>query len=275
MCTTGIVSDRSDQWLLGFKTLDAGPTGVWHGQVHFPSGIRVLGVGITVQLGINSGLNSRGLCSILSYLDTVIPSKKPKTDDGGWYGDNRGLANAAMLAECETVREGYNFLQAYFRRFPSQVGGNFLLADRFGHMGVVEYYHEVVRFAGSEGSPIVRANNGCLVGQTEQQQLPPDVQFDRNGRYTIAYSATASLPHLPKEKAIDHIQTLLADHGNAEIPPICVHDYDVPGSRYARPGSISTVTAVIFDVYSSRMMFTRGPACKSSWESLAFSEVLT
>ncbi|AUW94331.1 hypothetical protein BXT84_10595 [Sulfobacillus thermotolerans] len=273
MCTTGILKGTDKEWLLGFKTLDAAPTGTWHAEVSFPSGMRALAVGITVQLGINSGLNSQGLCSVLSYLDTCMPDPNGGPQESGWVGDNRGLANASMLAECTTVQEGYQFLSKYFQQFPSNVGGNFLLADHHGTIGVVEYYQGQVRFQEGTENYLVRANNGVLLAQEEQKLLSPEIQFDRFGRYSLAETFGRTNHQQAKSDAIKAIKEFLSSHGDALNPPICVHDYDVPGARYSRSEPISTVTAAIFDMMNYRMLFTRSNPCSLSWEDMAPLEI--
>ena len=273
MCTTGLLKGTDTEWLLGFKTLDAAPTGTWHAEVSFPSGMRALAVGITVQLGINSGLNSQGLCSVLSYLDTCIPNSSSGPQESGWMGDNRGLANASMLAECTTVQEGYQFLAQYFQQFPSNVGGNFLLADQRGTMGVVEYYQDQVRFQKGAEAYLVRANNGVLLAQADQKLLSPEIQFDRFGRFSRAEAFGRTNHQETKLEVIKAIKEFLSGHGDALNPPICVHNYDVPGARYSRSEPISTVTAVIFDVMNYRMLFTRSNPCSMLWEEMAPLEI--
>lgn len=230
--------------------------------------MKALAVGITVQLGINSGLNSQGLCSVLSYLDTQIPDCSSPAQESGWAGDNRGLANAEMLAQCSTVHEGNEFLTQYFARFPSVVGGNFILTDRYGALGIVEYYHGTVRFSQTLNTHIIRANNGLLVGLTEQQQLPEATKRDRKGRFIMADRLGFKASAGTKDEAVADIQGFLSQHGDENHPPICVHDYDVTGARYSRPEPISTVTGVIFDIRQYRMLFTRGNPCGNIWQEL-------
>ncbi|PSR33868.1 MAG: hypothetical protein C7B44_14320, partial [Sulfobacillus thermosulfidooxidans] len=99
------------------------------------------------------------------------------------------------------------------------------------------------------------------------------IQFDRFGRYSLAETFGRMNHQQAKSDAINAIKEFLSSHGDAQNPPICVHDYDVPGARYSRSEPISTVTAVIFDVMNYRMLFTRSNPCSLLWEDMAPLEI--
>lgn len=274
MCTTGLIRSQKSSWLLGFKTFDAAPTGIWHAEVKFTTGMKALAVGATVQTGINSGLNDKGLCSILSYLDTQIPKSTSSVQEANWVGDNRGVANASMLASCTSVKEAAKFLQLYFKQYPSSVGGNFLLSDAEGAIGILEYYNgQTLLQVVNEDNYLVRANNGNLLGLQEQSQLPDEVKQDRQGRYKQAQELCFDISTGSKDTALKSIKSFLSSHGENGLIPVCVHDYDIIGARYSRIEPITTVTALVFDILNYGMWFSESSPCSSQWNFLSKTSV--
>lgn len=199
MCTTGAflgTPSHEPAYLLAFKTLDSGPTGVWHSIVHFSSGTRAIALGSTGQQGINSGINDHGLTVILSYLDVVVPDASMTVEETMLLRsrDTRTLANALLLDRCRTVAEGAAFLDEFFHRHPSAVGGNHILADRSGAIGNFEHCggEHVFRDVSADGL-IGRGNDGCWANLQAQRGLPEAVRRDRALRSGRVVSALAGI----------------------------------------------------------------------------------
>lgn len=282
MCTTGAVLGQPSQespYLLAFKTLDSGPTGVWHSIVRFSSGTRAMALGSTGQQGINSGMNHHGLAVIVSYLDVIVPDAAMTVEDTMILRarDTRTLANALMLDRCRTVYEGAQFLEDFFRRHPSAVGGNHILADRSGVIGNFEHCggERVFKDVSSEGL-IGRGNDGAWVNLRGQKGLPEPVRQDRARRSGRVVEVLAGVRDRRerKEDAMSAIKRMLSEHGHGAKEPgsICSHGVEVAGARYATTASNATSTAIIIDVFDGRMMYTAGAPCRSAWMELALEE---
>lgn len=278
MCTTGAVLGRQGHespYLLAFKTLDSGPTGVWHTIVRFSSGTRAMVLGSTGQQGINSGINHYGLTVILSYLDVVVPDASITVEDTMMLRsqDTRTLANALLLDRCRTVAEGAEFLDDFFRRHPSVVGGNHILADRGGNIGNFEHCagERIFQDVSSDGL-IGRGNDGCWVNLKGQQDLPEPVRQDRSKRSGRVVTTLESVrtQRTRKEEALAEIMGMLSDHGDGSEKPgsICSHGVDVPGARYATSASNATSTGIIIDVFEGKMLYTTTTPCQSVWREL-------
>lgn len=280
MCTTGAVLGRPSQnppYLLAFKTLDSGPTGIWHSIVRFGSGTRAMALGTTGQQGINSGMNHYGLTVVLSYLDVIVPEASMTVEDTMMLRaqDTRTLANAFLLDRCRTVSEGAQFLDDFFRRHPSAVGGNHILADgsgiigNFEHCGGERIYREV-----TDDGLIGRGNDGYWVRLSSQQSLPEPIRRDRSQRSGLVIETLKGVRRQQMHKAdtIATIQKMLSSHGEGgakEPGSICSHGVNIPGARYATTTSNTTSTAMIIDIFDGRMLYTSGPPCQSKWNHLA------
>jgi len=282
MCTTGAFLGTPDQgarYLLAFKTLDSGPTGVWHSIVRFSSGTRAMALGSTGQQGINSGSNEHGLTVILSYLDVFVPDASMTVEDTMMLRarDTRTLANALLLDRCRTVAEGAAFLDDFFRRHPSAVGGNHILADRSGVIGDFEHSggERVFKELSADGL-VGRGNDGCWVHLPAQRGLPEPIRRDRALRSSRVVETLAGLRERQagNAEAVVAIQRLLAEHGDGPQQPgsICSHGVDVPGARYATTASNATSAAIVIDVFEGRMLYTAGAPCRSPWAELALAE---
>lgn len=286
MCTSGVVSaiglDGRRHVYLG-KTLDFCHTGCWHAVVHHSQGHDALCLGMTPQLGVNSGINSAGLAVILSYLDYRGPFEAPNDAQSGnllkWKGDDRGVANAALLARCTNVQEAVEFLYDFIPRYPGVTGGNHMLADASGQIAVFEHCNGQMQHQFyTEAGFTARGNNGLLVRYEEQAKLPAEVREDRETRYSAMLACMRETHAALCEGAVGAVaernfKDMLSSHGHRGadgLGSICVHGLALPGGRASSPLPNWTISGIIIDVTGRKMSYTVGNPCQSEWRVLQF-----
>jgi len=279
MCTCGAIrtKDRDGkQVILLGKTLDFYESGYWHGIISHPDGISMLGCGLVPQIGINSGMNDKGLAVLLSYLDYRGPFEEQdirKIPDK-WHNDDRALINAQMLAKCSNVEEAIAFLYEQVPRYPHMPGGNHMLADRKGTLAVFEHCAGEMnhRYYNEEGF-VARGNNGFLVIKKEQEQLPGLVRQDRNLRYSQMASVLRDVHgrSMSYDEILQSMMKALAFHNeqsDRQVGSICIHDQILPGARASTSLPLTTVTALIFSLNEHQMHYTVTPPCQGAWHTM-------
>lgn len=288
MCTSGVVSTvtgSGEKLVLLGKTLDfTYDSGFWHALITNQGGYDVLGVGMTPQIAVNSGLNKAGLGVCLSYFDyrgpfTDDPAPKPAGKGLKWSGDDRGVANAAILAKCTTVQEAIEFMYDFVPQNPHMPGGNHMFADANGEIAVFEHCDGQMNYQiyTAQGYT-ARGNNALIIQQGRQRELPELVQKDRNDRCSTMEKCVAEIYRqasqgLAKDQAIEMMKQAFSTHGpdGADKPgAICAHGMALAGGRSSLPLPNWTLTAVVFDVIDRKMVYSIGNPCLGNWRELSF-----
>jgi hypothetical protein len=281
MCTCGVVSAKTpsgEMINLLVKTMDFPISSCWHGVAFQPGGFKFLAMGLTGQIGINSGVNEAGLGVALSFLDY----RGPFQDDGKaqkfthWLGDERGLANTEIMSRCERVEEAIEYLYGFVENHPLP-GGNHMLVDATGKVAMFEHCNGQKAHKIHEEGYTARGNNGLLILQEEQAALPELVKFDRTTRFSTMRGFVEETKKIietdgSREKAIAKMQEALSTHspdGNDQPGTICSHGNVLPGARANLAIPMHTVSAIIFDVTKKELFYTRGNPCESEWLKLS------
>jgi hypothetical protein len=105
------------------------------------------------QLGVNSGLNERGLALQISQSEKPAPTPERE--------ELRTVLNAEVLARSTTVEEGVEMLETYAHEHPAMLGGNVMLADS-QKISVTEYFGGEAQSEILEGGVLVRANHSVF-----------------------------------------------------------------------------------------------------------------
>lgn len=266
------------------KTSDSDFTPHWHAYVSNPHRFDVLAYGIMKQGGINAGINNAGVALMMSYFDYRVSAgalvAQPDDMFVRWP-DDRGLVNAALLAQCRSTTEAIAFLYDAVGRRPGIVGGNHLVADVSGAMAMFEHCNgRMAHRLYSEGGILSRGNDGLLIWPEEQETLPDAVRDDRRlRRETMERSLTDVRAAIAAgefdEAHLDgKLKSALSSHaqeGSVNLGSICAHGIEAPAARMPMHGEIWTMTGVIFDVVNGRMHYSLGNPCHGRWKSLTFS----
>ncbi|MEW6274656.1 MAG: carcinine hydrolase/isopenicillin-N N-acyltransferase family protein [Bacillota bacterium] len=287
MCTSGVISavDREGKKrVFLFKTVDYDLVGAWHAVVRSGRGYDALAIGMVPQLGINSGLNEKGLGVCMSYLDVKGVEDSAKVESrmpARWAGDDRGLANAAVLASCTTVEEAIEYYYDFVAKHPGTVGGNHMLADATGNIAVFEHSNGEARHAYyTDTGFAARGNNGLLVIQKQQELLPEEIKKDRMVRYQKMNEFLAGLHFelkngLNDEVIVQKIKGILSYHAPTGVDQpgsICTHNLQLNGARTNQPlPGCWTITSVIFDIMKLKCYFSIGNPCQDQWGTISFS----
>ncbi|MCM3571111.1 carcinine hydrolase/isopenicillin-N N-acyltransferase family protein [Neobacillus mesonae] len=282
MCTCGAIStrDRYDQpvILIG-KTMDFYESAFWHGKVSHTSGYTSIGFGVIPQIGINSGMNEKGLCVLLSFLDYRGPFtiEKNETIPNKWLGDDRALLNAQLLARCSKVEEAIAYLYEHVPRYKDMPGGNHMLVDKSGTLAVFEHCNGQMdhKYYTDKGYT-ARGNNGFLTILDKQASLPNDIKNDRSIRCSTMESTLAELynQQFEEEEILQKMQQTLSSHQTdapGQVGNICLHAQVLPGARASTYFPLSTISSIIFNVTKQVMYYTTSTPCQSSWHQLDFS----
>lgn len=269
-----MTKDREGQpIILLCKTQDFYESGYWHGKVSHPNGVSMVGCGVVSQIGINSGMNDKGLAVLLSFLDYRGPFETLESQDipSKWHNDDRALINAQLLARCSSVEEALDFLYEQIPRYPHIPGGNHMLADQRGNLAVFEHCAGEMnhRYYSEEGF-VARGNNGFLVKKGEQDQLPDRVKQDRERRYFKMESVLKAIikDSLKQAEILEALKQALASHDyhyDGQVGSICIHDQTLPGARASTHVPMTTITAIIFNVLEKKMYYTTAPPCQGDW----------
>jgi hypothetical protein len=285
MCTTGAVAvtDRSGNTsVFGFKTSDA-PLGggFWHGRVNNPGRYTALGYGLTQQMGINAGMNEKGLTVISSYFGCTDPGVavaaeafkspgQPSDSLSYWSGDVRGIVQAEALAECASANEAAALFTEHFSGRAAPLGGNHVLADATGQLLVFEHYQGTYGLQNAtEQQFVVRSNQAFTLFLDEQDQLPEAIREDRGIRLRLATQILADIKRdeagLDTGQVIDRLKRMTSLHiGNGnDFGSICAHG--VTKGRSNSPAPHETLSAMIWDIRSRKMYYTAGHPCKGEW----------
>ncbi|WP_338833388.1 hypothetical protein MHLNE_23420 [Moorella humiferrea] len=285
MCTSGAVSavyPSGEPFILLAKTMDFPISPCWHGICYLQNGYRCLAFGMTGQIGINSGLNEKGLGVVLSYLGCYVPEEKEEeqTKFQKWGEDERGLANAEILTRCSNVEEAVEYLYDFIKRRPNIPGGNHMLVDATGKIAVFEHGLGSANHKFYEEGYTARGNNGLLILEDEQTNLPERIKFDRSSRYErmnkVMFSIRDSVINgrITRTEAIEEVKETLSYHnpeGKEKPGTICTHGLILPGGRTSLSKANWTITAAIFDVVNKEMFYTYGPPCESEWQKLSLT----
>lgn len=287
MCTSGAVSVKGPDGVpitYALKTLDSFRTNFWHGMVQSPTGKRYLACGMTPQLGVNSGINDDGFCVVLSYLDYRGPFKAPprqQSEPLEWPEDRRGIINSELLSRCQTVEEGIDELYRLVPHYssPSLPGGNHILADAGGRIGIFEHCcgemsHQIL----SDGGFIARGNNGELVKVEEQCAIPELARADREQRALAMANCLQKLDIVARRASNEEPCLILmkehlashADGDGTQIGAVCAHGVVAPGGRSSSGWPYWTLTGVIFDSKNRRMIYSVGNPCHNEWKASSF-----
>jgi hypothetical protein len=279
MCTCGAISTTDQNGkpviMLG-KTLDFYETGFWYGVVSHSSGYEAVGGGIVPQIGVNSGMNEKGLGVLLSFLDYRGPFEMLESNiiPGKWDEDDRALLNAQLLAKCSKVEEAVNFLYDAIPGYPNMPGGNHMLADTDGTIAVVEHCNgEIKHQYNTEDGYASRGNNGVVAILDEQKRLPDDVKKDRFKRSEAMGDTLQNLLNkkINQEEVIVKMKEILSSHRQkhqSEPGNICIHNYALPGARASTHFPLSTVTAVVYNLVDKKMYYTKTNPCQKEWFAL-------
>lgn len=283
LCTTGALAVKQSHGegmiLLG-KTIDFYKSSLWFGKLQDARGYTSLGCGLTPQLGVNSGVNEKGLGVLLSYIDYRGPFEKPNAKLSGqpmlqkWADDERGLMNAQILAKCSSVEEGIDLLYALVAECPNTPGGNHMLVDCQGTIAVFEHCNGEAKHKYYDNFA-ARGNNGLLVRVQEQTELPAEIILDREIRYRKMNNSMRELLDdvhhgLSESEAVMVLKSTLSSHTNGNgLGSVCCHDLDLPGGRSSSHLSLSTLTGVILDVGQLKMHYSIGSPCRNNWEVLS------
>ena len=283
MCTTGIVSatrPNGEKVVLMGKTQEFLEAPMWHGYSFQEGKNTSLAFGLAGQLGYNSGLNEKGLCMMLSFLDyrgpfEADPEEKP--NKAVWSGDERGLAIAHILTNYSNVEDAISYLTDYLPEIPLDCpGGNFHIADASGKVAIFEYCEGRSQYKIYEEGFTARGNNGLLILQEEQEKLSEVVRFDRLNRYNTAIKAMEKIKQditngATRDDAVNAYKELFKIHhpeGSDKPGTICTHNLWIPGGRTTLT-TAHTISAAIFDLVNKEMLFTRGTPCTAEWEILS------
>lgn len=278
MCTSGIISAGTiEAEALGFKTLDGGPSTVWHGVAYRPGGLRAIGLGTTGRPGINSGVNEAGVGLMLSYLDTCDPIPSAADDAGTWQDDLRWIANADALAQCKSAFEMADFFTNYFQTNAS-IGGNHLLFDDSGILLGLEHQGGHVRVQDyTKARWTARGNDNLLLDDEVFSHLPDVVHDDRRLRREVASTAAQEavqyLEKGDKSAAQTSLQLSLGRHvaDGTRVGSVCAHGVFVPGGRSPSAEPYFTSTGIILDARERTMIFSDGNPCESNWHTLSLT----
>ncbi|MEL7566494.1 MAG: carcinine hydrolase/isopenicillin-N N-acyltransferase family protein [Dehalobacterium sp.] len=281
MCTCGVVSAKTpsgERISLLVKTMDFPISPCWHGVAFQPGGWKFIAMGLTGQIGINSGVNEAGLGVALSFLDY----RGPFEDDGKsqkfthWLGDERGLANTEIMSHCQSVEEAIEYLYEFVKDHPLP-GGNHMLVDATGKVANFEHCNGQAAHKIYEEGFTARGNNGLIILQEEQAVLPELVKFDRKTRYSTMLDFVEQTKKIietdgSREKAIAKMQEALSTHspeGNDWPGTICTHGNVLPGGRANLAIPMYTVSGIVFDVTNKELIYTRGNPCENEWLKLS------
>ena len=278
MCTSGIVrAEATEVESLGFKTLDGGPSIVWHGVTYRPGGLRALGVGTTGRPGINSGVNEAGVGLMLSYLDNCDARPLAADDATTWEDDLRWVANAEALSHCTSAVDMAEFFTRYFETNPS-IGGNHLIFDASGTLLGLEHKGGQVRVENyTKVGWTARGNDNLLLDDNIFSNLSEPVHNDRQLRREVATSAAEESMHYlekgDKLAAIVAIQDSLGRHvgDGGSIGSVCAHGVVIPGGRSPSSEPYFTSTGIIIDARERTMIFSDGNPCRGMWHTLSLA----
>jgi len=288
MCTCGAFVSHNKTLRatsLAAKTIDFYASSLWVGRVHSTEGYQAIGCGLVPQIGVNSGMNEKGLVVLLSYLDYRGPfdhddtiKEIPSSGISVWAEDYRAIINAEILSRCSSANEAIELLYQLVPHYKGMPGGNHMLLDSEGRLAVFEHCNGVMNHMFYE-SYVARGNNGRCVRLAEQSDIPEMVNRDRTERYQ---SMETSVYHIwealqqggTKVNAEQQLKRQLAEHKNdGGIGSICCHSLSLTGARANTNRVLSTVSAIIFDPLELVMHFTEGSPCKVLWQSLPLAMV--
>jgi hypothetical protein len=258
------------------KTVDTQPTRMVHERMTLDDGTSLLSFRMGWQPGINAGMNEQGLVVMSSYLGWSKPSQL--SEPTNFQQDTRGLANLLALKNHSNVKSAVYELKHYFVDNPSSVGGVHFLMDEFGQMAVIEHAEGQIQFQLHENSgalnlySAVRANHAELIEPigVNEHRINADDIADRTVRCTQVQEV---LSHLSANDWLQDMKNVLGSHRDpafGQHGQICIHDLWNDGQRSIGLDSLSTRTALIFDISTRTMIYSEGLPCLQQWKSITF-----
>ncbi|MFC5702191.1 hypothetical protein ACFPVX_12890 [Cohnella faecalis] len=294
MCTTGAVVCRDDRGLphvYGFKNSDSAPVGYWHGRTGGVEGFASLAYGLFPQLGVNAGMNEKGVALISSFFDYADPENEGADGSRYWSGDLRGKAQGEALAKARTASEALAVMNDVFERERElSIGGCHIIADPEGSLFVFEHSRGRVAVQDATNQRwVARSNQAFCLFREEQRTMSEDIAQDRNERLqsaedTLRFLTERDIQPPDARKALRQLLSSHAyvdsqshcDNGMAAADPvnrqgsICAHGIVRGRSNAAIPHV--TMSGMIWELSAGTMSYTLGQPCRSAWRKLSFDE---
>lgn len=239
MCTLGVINGK---YL--FKTRD-----LWsesdtteelingHGRYRY---VGVRGHATPMEKGLNSGVNEKGVAVAITFVDTLplaeaLLQKIP-----------RGVLVEEILGSCHDLTSALHVITEFMPK--KLVGGNIVVATPEGTLVLEQLYP---RFA------IEYVTQGVTVRTNHFLNLMPEGKILGNQENSNArFTRMKNLLDNEKSPSLEFVQASLTDHTDPHS--ICSHS-----------GELRTVSAVVYDLYSTQLHYNPGQPCRTPWELYA------